>query len=251
MADTVPDWAAQATPAPAWAAGPSPATSAPAWAAGPQRAPGATGLGVIGETFHDLTSGQPANHDPNALEQGIMDVGNSKPIKSLQANYQSAIVNGLFMQPVRQAMESLGVGRQHGETNAALHQRYNQAVTAARADAQQQMDANRVGDGTDLGSRAARIAQQAGNVGANIVANPQYFLLPGMGVGANVGRRLATAGAGNAAVGGVSDAAAQLMDMAEGAKKDFDVKQNIENTVTAGLFGTALHGAVEVAPLRV
>jgi hypothetical protein len=197
---------------------------------------------VIGQTFHDLTSAGPANHDPNALEQGIMDLNNSKAVGSLRANYQSSVVNGLFMQPVRQAMESLGVGRQHGESNAALHQRYNQAVTAARSDAQQQMDANRINSGP------GRFAQQVGNVGANIVANPEYFVLPAMGVGGNVATRLATAGVGNAAVGSTSDAAAQLMDMAEGAKKNFDVKQNIENTVTAGLFGTALHGAVEVAP---
>jgi hypothetical protein len=236
MADAVPDWAASSA---------APQPQAPAWAtqpAAPQRAPGATGLGVIGQTFHDLTSSGPANHAPNALEQGIMDLNNSKAVGSLRANYQSAVVNGLFMQPVRQAMESLGVGRQQGETNAALHQRYNQAVLAARQDAQQQMDANRINSGP------GRVLQQVGNVGANIVANPEYFVLPAMGVGGNVATRLATAGVGNAAVGGTSDAAAQLMDMAEGAKKDFDVKQNIENTVTAGLFGTALHGAVEVAP---
>lgn len=252
MTDIVPDWATQTPPA---------STQAPAWAV-PQRAPGATGIGAIGQTIGDLFHSGPANHDPNALEQGIMDVNNSKAVGSLRANYQSAVTNGLFMQPVRQAMESLGVGRQQGETNANLHNRYNQAVMAARQDAQQQMTANTVGTGSPrtlhglvtgaadptLGDRAARLAQQVGNVGANIVANPQYFVLPGMGVGGNAATRVATAGVGNAGVGGVSDAAAQLMDMAEGAKKDFDVKQNIESTVTAGLFGSALHGAVEVAP---
>jgi hypothetical protein len=250
MADAAPDWATPASPPPAWANQPSTTAQAPAWAA-PQRAPGATGVfDQIGQTFHDLTSGQPATHDPNALEQGIMNVAGSKPIQNLQANYQSAVTNGLFMQPVRAAMENLGVGRQQGETDASLHQRYNQAVIGARQQAQQQMDASTVGAGPNptLGDRAARLAQQTGNVAANIVANPEYFVLPSMGIGGNVATRVATAGLGNAAVGSVSDAAAQGMDMISGVKKDFDVKQNLAATLTSGLFGAGIHGAGEAAP---
>lgn len=250
MADSAPDWAAPVAPPPAWANQPFTTAQAPAWAA-PSRAPGATGVfDQVGQTFHDLTSGQPATHDPNSLEQGIMDLNNSKPIQNVRANYQSAVANGLFMQPVRAAMESLGVGRQQGETDASLHQRYNQAVINARANAQKQMDASTIGASATPSwvDRAERFGQQVGNVSANIVANPEYFVLPAMGIGGNVAARVATAGVGNAAIGSVSDAAAQGMDMISGIKKDFDVNQNLKSTLMSGLFGGALHGAQEAAP---
>lgn len=215
-----------------------------------QRASGATGFGAITQTIGDVIHPDQVDHGPNALEQSIMDIAGSKPIQSLQGNYRAAVANGLLMQPVRAAMESLGVGRQHGESDASLHNRYNQAVLATRQQAQQQMDANTIGNGPNptIGDRAARLAQQVGNIGANIVANPEYFLAPSTAVGRRVATRVATAGLGNAAIGGASDAAAQLMDMAEDTKKSFDVKQNLESTLTAGALGAGLHGSVEVAP---
>lgn len=236
-----------------------PSTAAPAFdpssakpIAAPQapRPAGATGMfSQIGQTFQDLTDPNHPSPDPNALESSIMGVAFSKPVQSLQANYNQAVTNGLFMEPVRASMEALGVGRQPGESNESLHGRYNQAVTSARQQAQQQAQNNTVGayDGDPLHA-AERFGQQAINTGAGIVANPQYFLLPGMGVGGNVATRVATAGVGNAAVGSASDAAAQLMDMAEGQKKNFDVEQNLKDTLMSGVFGGALHGAVEVAP---
>jgi len=220
-------------------------------AAAPQRPAGATNpFDMIGQTFQDLTDPNHPNHDPNAIESTLIGATYSKPIQSLQANYQQAVNTGLFMEPVRASMEALGVGRQQGESNASLHARYNGAITQARQSAQQQMQNNTVGSYTDGNPFDAleRFSQQAVNTGAGIVANPQYFMLPGMGVGGNIATRVATAGLGNAAVGGVSDAAAQLMDIAEGQKKNYDVNQSLQATLTSGLFGAALHGAVEATP---
>lgn len=214
-----------------------------------QRAPGATGLGMIGQTFQDLMDPNHLQHDPNAAEQAIMGVTYSKPVQSLQANYQSAVTNGLFMEPVRQVMESLGVGRQAGESDANLHARYNAAILSARQQAQQQAANSTIGayDGNPV-HMAERLGQQAGNVGANIVANPQYFLMPGASQGSSVLGNIANAGIVNAGIGGASDMAAQLMDKAEGVKKDFDVQQNLQSTLMSGLFGAGLHSTVEVAP---
>lgn len=217
----------------------------------PARKPGATGFGMVGELFHDLTHDGPADHDPNAIEQGIMKVAGSKPIQGAKATFKQAAVSGLFAEPTRMVMEGLNVGRKPGESDAAFHQRYNQALIAARQQTKADADAARVGSyGPDstVGDKAARLGQQALNTGANIVANPEYFLLPGGGVGKTAIGRVANAGAVNAGIGSISDAAAQLMDQAEGVKKDFDIKQNLESTITSGLFGAGLHGTIEVAP---
>jgi hypothetical protein len=227
-----------------------PTSAKPIQAPQAPRPAGATGVfDQLGQTFQDLTDSNHPQHDPNALESGIMGVAYSKPVQSLQANYQQAVNTGLFMEPVRASMEALGVGRQPGESNASLHQRYNDAVTQSRQQAQQQAQDNTVGayDGDPL-HMAERFAQQTGNVAAGIVANPQYALLPSMGVGNTVAARIGTSALGNAGVGGVSDAAAQLMDIAEGQKKDFDVEQNIKSTLAGAAFGGVLHGSIEVAP---
>lgn len=224
---------------------------APPPPAATQRAPGATGFGAISQTVGDLFGHGPADHDPNAIEQGIMDANNSHLFKGVKASYDQAVTNGLFMQPVRAAMEGLGVGRQPGESNQSLHNRYNQAVIAARQQAAQDVAANRIGAGVsnpNLLQRAERFGQQGANLAANIVANPEYMVLPGMGLGGNVATRVAAAGVGNAAIGSVSDAAAQVMDLAEGTKKKFDVQQNLQDTAVSGLFGAGAHGAIEVAP---
>lgn len=238
------------TAPPVWATG-QPDQSTPAWATpqAPPRAPGATGFGMVGQMVGDLTNPNHPEHDPNALESGVMGVANSKPIQYLQGAWQNTVTSGLFAEPTRAAMEALGVGRQHGESNASLHQRYNDAITQARTQSHQQMVDNTVGSygpNASIGDRAARFAQQVSGVGAGIAGNPQYFLLPGMGVGNSMAARITTAGVGNAGVGGASDAAAQLMDMAEGQKKDYDVNQTLNATLMSGLFGAGLHGVAEV-----
>lgn len=227
----------------------------------PARAPGATGFGMVGQMIGDLTNPNPATHDPNALESGIMGISNSSLMRGVRGTFHQAIMTGLAAEPVRASMEALGVGRQPGESNANLHQRYNDAITTARQQATAEADSGQVGTGLNntaslvdgvprptLVDRAARLGQQALNFGAGMAANPQYFLIPGMSVGNSVAARVATAGAANAGIGGVSDAAAQVMDMAEGQKRDFDVKQNLMATLESGLFGAGLHGAIEVAP---
>jgi hypothetical protein len=152
---------------------------------------------------------------------------------------------------VKDSMVELGIGRQPGESDASLNTRYNAALMRAKADAQSRMEATTMGSsgpGATLGQRAVRLAQQTGNVGAGIVANPQYFLAPGMAVGPNAAARIATSAAGNAAIGSASDAAAQLMDMANDEKKNFDIEQNLKSAMAGGVFGGAMHGAIEVAP---
>ena len=226
------------------------------------RPAGATDIfGQIGQTFQDLIDPNHPQHDPNSLESGIIGATYNKPVQSLVGNWQSAVSSGLATQPVRTVMERLGVGRQPGESDASLHQRYNNAIIASRQQAQQQMQANTVGTGMDntaslidgvprptLGDRVERFGQQVLNTGASLAANPEYFLLPGMGIGGNAVTRVAAAAGGNALVGSASDAAAQGMDIASGVKKDFDVKQNLQSAVLSGVFGGALHGAIEVAP---
>jgi hypothetical protein len=247
MADdpNAPSWAT-ATPdaPPSWAITTTPQA--------PTRPAGATGvLGQLGQTWQDLTDPNHPQHDPNSLESGIMGVTFSKPVQSLQGNFQSAVDNGIFMQPVRAGMEALGIGRQEGESDASLHARYGAALQQARQQAAQQAADNQVGSygpGSSIPDWAARAAQQVGNVGAGIVANPQYALLPGMGVGGSVAARIGTSALGNAGVGAVSDAAAQLMDIAQGDKKDFDIQQNLTQALAGGAFGAALHGTVEIAP---
>jgi hypothetical protein len=152
---------------------------------------------------------------------------------------------------VKDTMSGLGIGRQPGESDASLNARYNTALNSAKTDAQSRIQATTMGSsapGASLGQRAIRMAQQTGNVGAGIVANPQYLLGPGMAVGPNAAARIGTAALGNAGIGSASDAAAQLMDMANDQKKNFDIEQNLKSAMIGGVFGGAMHGAVEVAP---
>jgi hypothetical protein len=224
-------------------------------------APGATGLGAIPQLVGDLFNPNAGQvHQPNWLEQPLVSGPIQQAAQGLRADYMNAVTHGIFMQPVRAAMEGMGVGRQPGETDQQFHQRYSQAVQTARQQAEAQVAATRVrpqptltSQATgqepqpDLATRALQGAQWLGQQGAGIVANPQYFLAPGAG-GSSVVGRIARAGAMNAGIGGVSDAAAQLMDMAEGDKKSFDIQQNLQSTATGALFGAGFHSAIEVAP---
>lgn len=265
MAD-IPGWAQDA---------PQTQSNVPAWAQGSAVAPpvhpraaGATGLDMIGQTFSDIMQGgAPANHDPNAIEQGIMDVAQHPLVRSAVGDYQQAALNGLFAQPTRFAMEHLGVGRQPGESDASLHQRYSAALLAARQQAQQtSADAEIKGDQNieslitgqrapmTFAQHAERTLQQGIGLGAGIAANPQYFLIPGGPAGgaggglAGAATRIGAVGGYNAIIGGASDTAAQLMDMAEGDQKSFDVDRSLKSAAISGLFGVAVHGAVEATP---
>jgi hypothetical protein len=209
--------------------------------------PGATGFGMIGQTIGDLFNpGQP-NHDPNALESGIMGVANSKPVQGLSGAYMNTVTHGLFMQPVRQAMESSGYGMDRvkqlypnatpQEQQQLLHQFYNQAVDQSRANAQAQVKAN------------PYPGHQVGNFMADVVASPEMLLMPGGGAGSTVARRIASAAVTNDAVGAAADGAAQVMDIAEGQKKDFDIIQNLTQAAMGGLIGGGMRGVHEAAPV--
>lgn len=249
---TVPVWATPPVPtgAPVWAGG----TSSVAPSAPPKRKPGATGFGAILQTLGDLTNSGPADHDPNSLEKGIMGLSDNKFIANARGNYKAAVSGGLFMQPVRGAMQGLGVGmdtlrRQYpGQAEAwykqKLNERYNQAVLGVRQDAQTEIENSKAASNNRVGQ-----ATQAGlGFAANVVANPQYLLVPGMSVGGNVATRIGTAALSEAAVGSASDGAAQLMDVATKTKKDFDVQQNLENTLLSAGFGGGARSLHEVTP---
>lgn len=217
-----------------------------------QRAPGATGLGAIGQTFQDLTNSGPANHAPNSLESGIMGVANSPVVQGLQGAYQGAVTNGLFMQPTRAAMEGLGIGmntlraKYPGQSDQwyqqQLHQAYGNAVTDSRQAAAQQVQRNKL---PGLGG----VAQDVGNFGAGVVGSPEMLAMGGAGTGETVLGRIVSAGMKNAGIGAVSDAAAQGMDMLEGQKKDFDITQNLTQAAMGGVVGAGMHGVSEAAPV--
>lgn len=241
----------------------------------PARAPGATGFGMIGQTIGDLFNPNQATHDPNSLEHAIMGANGVVQQTIAEGPWMngvpgpqrigSMIADGLMgthntlppgytpgdVPGVRDVMERLGVGRQHGESDASFHQRYNDAVTQARQQGAAIANANQIGSyapGSSVGSRAARFGQQVLNTATGMAASPQYLVAPGMAFGPNMATRIGSAALGNAGLGSVSDAAAQIMDMAEGQKKDFDVQQNLHAAMEGGLFGGLTHGAIEVAP---
>lgn len=231
-------------------------------------------LGKMGHYLHGVYTQAIANSpimngvpSPTTIALGMTESGR----KLLQANPQLAAATSNTL-GVRDVMEAMGIGMdqlkvQHpGQTDAwyqsQLHQGYNRAVDMVRQQGGQEALANRVGQGQQtvqglitgakpqqtLGDRAARLTQQALGIGANALANPQYMVIPGMGIGGNVATRIASSAAGNAVIGSASDVAAQTMDIAQGMKKDFDVNQNLQAAATSGLFGAGMHGAIEAAP---
>lgn len=239
----------------------------------PVRRAGATGVGMIGETIGAIVNPKSAKgRNPNQLEQGFMDLAQNPLIRGSAATYKQAVANGILMQPTRAAMQGMGVGMDElkakypGRTDewykGALDRAYSETVRRVRTKATEEADAARIGEPTPtfesmvtgkkpnptLGDRAARLTQQGVNIGANVVANPQYFLIPGMSFGGNAVVRTGTAAAAEGGVGFASDAAAQVMDIATDTKKDFDVQQSLENTILSAGFGGAFRGGIEVAP---
>jgi hypothetical protein len=228
------------------------------------RSQGATGFGMIGQTIGDLFNhtGQ-VNHDPNALEQGIMNLGNSPVVKSLTGSYEEGITNGLFMQPVRAVMEASGYGLDRVKQlypnqsddfyKQKLHDFYNQAITNARQkasfDANTAIPADEQDGSRSLGNLAARGLQQVGNFGANMLAQPEMLLMGGAGTGSTALARIGSAAAKNAGIGALSDAAAQGMDLIAGQKKNFDITQNLQNAAGGAVVGGVMHGVTEAAPV--
>lgn len=214
--------------------------------------------------YSQFTPVQGGAPQPNWLEKGIMDVANSPLIKGVSGTYMEGVTNGLFMQPVRAAMEGMGIGMDKlkaaypGQTNdwynTHLHNMYSNAVTQARVNAAQEAQSGQIqpdqpDGGRSLPNTLARGGQMAANFTSGILAAPQYLVAPGMGVGNSVAARIGTAGLINAGIGGASDAAAQGMDMMEGQKKDFDIQQNLTQAATGFALGAGLHGASEAAPV--
>lgn len=201
-------------------------------------------------------SEQQSSFDPGTASPSAgFDPSSAKPASSwsnigagLSGAYRASAVGGLMSEPIRMAMEGLGVGmdtlkaQNPGQSDewykAQLHQHYNDALTQARQNAQQQVQ-----DNPYPGS-------QVGNFVAGVLgdANPTYLINPAAGVE----RGLASAGvrgitglaarataraSGMAVLNSGADAGAQLMDIAEGQKKDFDVQQNLQNAAFGAAFG--------------
>lgn len=205
---------------------------------------------VASEFTKDVAGGPWTTGVPSPIRVGMEIVGRMTghpEVGSVQQAPMGSIPGD--QSGVEQGMANLGIGRQPGESTAALTARYEQARQTAIQNAQTNQQQNTVGayDGDPV-HMAERFGQQALNTGAGIVANPQYLAGPEMAVGPNAAARIGSAFAGNAAIGSTSDAAAQLMDMAQDQKKNFDVQQNLQATMMSGAFGGAMHGAVEVAP---
>lgn len=215
-------------------------------------------LGTNGPPKAPLVDPHPELSAQQKFEHGISDPNHPNmwnAVYGLGGAYKQAVTTGLFEEPSRAAMENIpGVaqailgydpmaklrGMYPGKTDdwykQTLHGYYNDAVTSSRQQAQQQTASN------------PYPGHLVGNTLAGVVGSPEYLLAPGGGVGGTVAKRIASAAAVNAGIGAASDASAQLMDMAEGQKKDFDVTQNLTQAVTGGAVGGAIHGTIEVAP---
>jgi len=194
-----------------------------------------------------IMNGLPGVADVISAVPGLHDVGQSQVAQGIQKVLPPLM--GGRTPGVRDIMEQSGFGRQPGETDAQLHQRYNQGLTDINQQTTAEATANQIGNANgSLGDKAARVGQQVLNIGAGVAANPQYLLAPQMGLGAGMAGRLGGAMAGNAIIGAAGDAAAQMMDMAQGQKKDFDIEQNLKSAMIGGAVGGAIHGAVEVSP---
>lgn len=225
-----PSWAQTSSPdVPSWAgssAAPSGPNAVPAWA-----------------------QAQPAPQQQPQPKSSWSNIG-----RGLQGAYSEAVTNGLLMEPVRWAMEHSGYGMDRlksmfpGQSDqwyqSKLHDLYNQAVVSARQNATQEVNNNPY-PGHQIGNTIAAIAGSA---------DPTWFIAPGASlekgvfkggvraavpkVAAHVERQAARM----AVVGSAADDAAQLMDMAEGVQKNYDVERNLKSAAMAGAFG-GVHAA--------
>lgn len=227
------------------------------------RAPGATGLGALGQTVSDLFAHPgTVTHAPNAIEQGIMGVANSKPIQGMVGAYQSADQQGFGGLVARggEALNDMGVdaygalskikqaypGQTDDFYRQHLHQIYNQAQIGARQDAQKQVQDNQY-----PGSAVVNFpASVAGSV------DPSWLYNPGAGglklLGINAGKTAVARIAGNvvahAAINSGLDDAYQAADMLTGVQKGYDLDRNLAAAAMGGAFGGVHAGIGEAAP---
>lgn len=187
-----------------------------------------------------------------APEHHIWDdtVAGAQAIKNI---YTDQITHGIFSQPVRMGMEAFDTGhvadqlrKDHPEATddqikSMKHNVYGNALQSARDSSRQANDAQ-----TFPGKPVANFA-------VGMASDPELALIPG-GKMAAAGKPLAARLAANAAAGAtkwgvvssVQDDAAQLMDIAEGQKKKYDLEQNLQQTA-GGALGGALFGGVHGA----
>jgi len=204
-----------------------------------------------------------------------------KLARGAQGVYMEGVSRGLISQPVRKVMEMAGVGLKElrekypGQTDAWYKENQKKllkdALQIVRDESAEQVRANRIGvpeEGTKptIGDRAARLGQQTLNVGGSIAAAPEWWAVPGLGVGggtatkvtagignealrkaAATGVRLGSTAAAEGAVGGLSDAAAQGMDIQAGMQDEFDWKRAGMTTAASAAFGAGARGVIEAA----
>lgn len=208
----------------------------------------ATGAQPVGaSTGFDPTSAQPVPTEAFGAKYGGGIWGGVEQVAhGLQGAYKEAVTNGLMMQPVRAVMEGAGYGmddlkqRFPGQTDdwyhKTLHNAYGTAVDLSRQQATQEVQDN------------PYPGQTVGNFGASVVGHPEQLLMGGAGVGKSVVGRITNAALKNAGIAGLSDIAAQGMDLLEGQKKDYDVTQSLEQAAGGALIGGGMHGVFEAAP---
>ena len=227
------------------------------------RAPGATGLGALGQTVSDLfaPSGS-VTHAPNAIESGIMGLANSKPIQGMVGAYQSADQQGFGGLVARggEALNDVGIdaygalskikqaypGQSDQFYRDQLHQIYNQAQIGARQAAQQQVKDNQYPGSAVVNFPAAVLGS----------IDPSWLYNPGAGVGKalglDVGKTAVSRIAGNIATHAVInsglDDAYQAADMLTGVQKGYDLDRNLSAAAFGGAFGGVHAGLGEAAP---
>lgn len=157
----------------------------------------------------------------DVLGLGGLDIGNKGPqqseLKAMQGNFMNSTLNGFGGLVARKAYEMAGVP----------HSQVNQALVAARQKYAQEAQEN-----TQTFDPGALVAGLAGS------ADPSWFINPASRAATPLARIVGNAGA-HAVMGSADDAAYQIADEADGIKKDFDIKQNLQAAGFNAAFGAA------------
>jgi hypothetical protein len=213
---------------------------------------------------NDYSKFTPADPPPTTLGGKIMNTA-----QGLRAQYEQSALGGVLAQPVRYAMEHLDNpvtgGVEHavgnllgapnmGNVDAQLKQQYPNATQDQIDSMKHNVYGNalvgaRQQAATDVANHqyGGKKTEAVGNFAANVVAHPENLLLPG-GAGSSasgIATRVAASAGANALIAGAEDGAAQIMDMAEGQQKDWDIQRSIDNAKFGAIMGGAIHGAVE------
>lgn len=220
----------------------------------------------------DAGSAQPYQAAAPAAPKSTYD----KFVAGMQGSFDSASLSGLIAQPVKTVMSALDTGgvtaklkeQFPGQTDQwysdTKNKVYDTDLALSRQKAAQAVQDNQLPQANlqhfDPGTAIASGAQKVANFASGMIgsADPTWLLNPGgaiengiaaSGIAHGAGALahgaigVASHAAGMGAIGAVSDAAAQGMDIAAGAKKDFDVNQDLQAAAYSSAFGGAMRAA--------